>query len=138
MIDPVGAVYARLNADDALVAMSDVIFHEDTPPANHLVGAAPTIIIATPHDQSERDDFTDNYRETALRIRLYSKPDGSALVLDQAAEAVRASFKTWPKTAIANGELVGVLSVEGPTPAPTDDPTISGRIVSVRLYLKEN
>lgn len=137
MIDYIAAVYSLLATDAELLSMSARIENEDTIDGELEINSEPVLVISTPHDQAPQNTFSEKLRTTAMRVRIYAKPEGSTLVLDTAAERVRTLFEDWPRSSITGGELIHA-DVDGPVSAPTDDANISGRIVTVRLLLKES
>lgn len=145
-LDIAGGIYSRLAADATLVAMLGEYTPEggvagpamltDPPPENLEIGVAPVVIVAEPYANAPADDFSSRYRRAALNVRLYSKPNGSSADLLAASERVRTLLHNWSAPAFSTGSLLSAF-VNGPTPAPTDDPSIEGRILSVQLLIKE-
>lgn len=136
-----GGVRARLIADDTLTAM--LATYEGGPaivgdpvPDDLETEEAPFIVISAPLSDEQTDDYTTARREARVTVRLYAKHNGSTINLNAAAERVRALLKFWDTSSFSTGELECAF-VSGPTPAPTDDPSIEGRALSAKLMIKE-
>lgn len=145
VLDISGGIRQRLVDDGALAAMLETyeFFGGPAPavmvdpvPYDLAFGMKPTIIVDEPHNQEPTDDYSTARRRVDLRLRLYAKHNGSTLAINEAAERVRALLHNWNTSSFSTGELEGA-SVNGPTPAPTDDPSIAGRLLSVQLQIKE-
>jgi hypothetical protein len=142
MLDITGAVFTRLSSDATLLALlaaygSGRALVSDPPPADLIVqGPEVVCIVAAPFDDEAEDTYTEDYRRTSLNVRLYSRPNGSTLALDTAAERVRALLKTWPAGAVTGGTLIDA-AVSGPVAGPSSDPSVEGRIVTARLIFLE-
>ncbi len=141
MLDIQGAVYTRLYGDATLGALiasyggNPAVF-SDPVPDNIDIQASPIVVVATPFENPSDDTFSEDNRIPSLNVRLYHRPAGSTLALDQAAERVRTVLKSWPVGAIAGGILVDA-AVTGPVGAPTEDPSLEGRLLTVRLFIQE-
>jgi|SRR6056297_151364 len=141
ILDPQAAVYGRLSSDSSLTARlssynSGPAIFADFAPHDHVIDDKPIIVISAP-SQSEADDtYTEDYRDLTMGVRLYHRPQGSSADLEAAAEHTRQILKSWPAGAITNGSLVDA-SVSGPVAAPTEDPALEGRLLQVRLRIKE-
>lgn len=140
-IDIAAGVRARFVGDSTLTNLIDVYGGEpailvDPVPSDLVIGEKPVLIIAEPYDDPSADDYSTERRNPSLRVRLYAKQSGSTLVLNAAAQRVRSLLKHWNTPSFSTGELEGAI-VSGPTPAPTDDPTIEGRLLSVQLFIRE-
>ena len=141
MLDIQGAVYSRLYADATLGGLiasygGVAAVFSDPVPDNIEIGASPVVVVATPFLNEADDTFSEDYRTPSLNVRLYHRPSGSTLALDTAAERVRTLLKSWPTGAITGGSLVDA-TVTGPVGAPTEDPSLEGRLLTVRLIIQE-
>lgn len=150
MIDPQKDVFARLAADATLVALlatynspaAPAIFEDGKAPASVVdaLSTKPLVLVTSPANNGNPDSLSASMREEIVSVRLYHKPDGpsgSSTPLQQAAERVRALFKNWGSVAGTGGTIIHA-EVSGPFPAPTDDPSLDGRIVSITLLIKES
>ena len=144
-LDISGGIRQRLVDDGALVAMLETYAFETGPapavlldpvPYDLTFGKKATIVVDEPHNQAAVDDYSTPRRRVDIRLRLYALHDGSTVAINAAAERVRALLHLWNTPSFSTGELEGA-SVNGPTPAPTDDPSIAGRLLSVQLQIKE-
>ena len=144
MIEVQAEVYKRLVADATLPSLLDgygvvpAIFSVPVP-HNYIVSTLPSVLVDYPLASTDVDTYTEEYREVDLRVRLYGKPDpsvGGTERLNLAANAARNALKTWSNAAVTGGEIVSA-TVSGPVDAPTTDPTNAGRLLNVRLLVKE-
>lgn len=142
MIDPQAVAYARLTGDATLAAMlatygsGRAVFEDGKTPPEFAFGTAPAVLVGAPAHQGNDDSFDADMRLEQLIVRLYHRPDGSSLPLHTAAERVRALFNKWGPAAITGGTMINA-TVSGPVPAPTEDPTLDGRLMYLTLLIKE-
>ena len=142
MIDPQAEVFARLTGDATLTALlstfggAPAVFEDGKVAPEFEHGPQPMAVVTPPTNNGNPDTLDSFMRDELVTVRLYHKPDGSSLPLHQAAERIRALFKNWGGVAVAGGDLIHA-EVSGPFPAPTDDPSLDGRIVSISLLIKE-
>lgn len=143
MIDPQAVVFARLTGDATLTALlaeyasAPAVFEDGKVAPEYEHGEDPMAVVTPPTNVGNPDTYSANLRQENLMVRLYHKPEGSSLALHTAAERVRALFKNWGSAAITGGTVIQA-EVSGPFPAPTDDPSLDGRIVSITLLIKES
>lgn len=140
-LDIAGGVRQRLVDDGALAAMLATYLEQPAivvspVPFDFPFETKPTIIVDEPLSQTPEDDYSNGRRRVDLRVRMYAKHGGSSVALNTAAERVRTLLHNWNTPSFSTGELEGA-SVNGPTSAPTDDPSIEGRLLSVQLQIKE-
>lgn len=132
------AFYDRLVNDGQLAAMlatyngEPAVFTIDPAPPD---ADLPQIVTAGEFAQAPFDTKTRNGRTVFRDIRCYAKEDGSAVAIEDIAERVRALFHRYQLPVAGFGTVL--CDVSGPTVAPDDDETVTGRIVSVRLVLLE-
>jgi hypothetical protein len=141
ILDPQAAVFGRLTADSGFTARlssynSAPAIFSDVTPHDHVIDDKPIIVISAPSQNENDDTYTEDYRDLTMGIRLYHRPQGSSADLEAASEHARQILKSWPEGAITNGSLVDA-SVSGPVAAPTEDPALEGRLLQVRLRIKE-
>lgn len=144
MIDPQAVVFARLTADATLTALllsyaaAPAVFEDGKAPAGAVDALAtlPLALVTPATNQANPKTFDAKWREERVDVRLYHKPAGSSLPLQQAAERVRVLFDDYGPASITSGSVVNA-TVSGPFPAPTDDPSLDGRIVQLTLLIKE-
>jgi len=140
-LDIAGGVRQRLVGDGTLTAMLATYLGQPAVvvspvPFDFPFDAKPAIVVDEPINQTPEDDYSTARRRVDLRVRMYAKHGGSSVVLNAAAERVRTLLHNWNTPSFSTGELEGA-SVNGPTSAPTDDPSIEGRLLSVQLQIKE-
>lgn len=142
MLDIQGAVWSRLSADATLLALlasygvGKAVVSDPVPDDLLVTDTKPICIVSAPLSNEADDSFTEDLRRADLSVRLYHKPTGSSLPLEQAAERVRMLIKTWPAGAITGGTLLAA-TVSGPVVGPTDDPSLDGRVITARLIIQE-
>ncbi len=144
MIDIQAAVFQQLRSDATLAGLlgtyGGVPSVFATPvPDDLVITHEPVCYIGDAINADDDDTYTEEYRRHDLRIRLYQKPDaanGGTTSLKAASERARRVLKDWPKGAISGGVFINA-SVTGPTLAPTDDPSLAGRLLQVRIYTQE-
>jgi hypothetical protein len=142
MIDPQGIVFTRLIEDATLVALlqefdlEPAVFEDGKVDPEYAFAVLPIAVVTPPTNNGNPDTLDASLRDEQVSVRLYHKPDGSSLPLHQASERVRALFKNWGSAAVDGGTVIHA-EVSGPFPAPTDDPSLDGRIVSISLLIKE-
>lgn len=145
-LDIAGGVCARLKADAALVASlglyepeggvpEPAIFTDPTPP-DFEIDVKPAIIVGEPYRNEGDDNFTHNGRAASLRIRMFVKHNGSAIAINDCAEAVRSLLHNWSAPVFSTGQLLAA-TVSGPIAGPTSDPSIEGRILNLHLLIRE-
>lgn len=136
-------VFARITGDATLVALlathsaAPAVFEDGKVSPEFEHGTLPMAVITPPSNNGNPDTLDASLREELISIRLYHKPAGSSLPLFSAAERLRALFKNWGSAAVTGGTIIHA-EVSGPFPAPTDDPSLDGRIVSITLLIKES
>lgn len=142
MIDPQAAVFSRLTGDATLTAALAVyggapaVFEDGMAPGDLVIAAAPVVIVTPPTHLANADAFDASFRTEQIFVRLYARPAGSSLTLQTAAERVRTLLQNWGPAAITGGTLING-TVSGPSPAPTDDPSLDGRLILVNLFIRE-
>lgn len=142
MIDPQAAVFARLTGDATLVGQLAVyggaaaVFEEGRAPADLQIGALPVALVTPSAHQFNDDTLSAGGRIERIDVRLYARPAASTLALHTAAERVRTLLQNWGPASLTGGALVN-CTVLGPQPAPTDDPSLDGRILIATLLIRE-
>lgn len=142
MLDHQAAVFARLTGDATLTALlatyatAPAVFEDGAVPPEFAHGVKPIVVVGAPSHAGDTDTLDAFMRSEQIGLRLYHQPNGASLPLQQAAERIRALFKNWGSAAITGGTVIQT-EVAGPLPAPTDDPSLDGRIVQLTLLIKE-
>jgi hypothetical protein len=143
MLDIKAAVVGRLSGDMALAAMllpyngAPAIVADPAPADLEIIDKRPVVIMAKPVNDENDDTFSEAYRVVRFNVRVYSRPDEQTLEIDQAAEKARSILTSWPAGDVSGGRFVSA-TVSGPVDAPTDDPSIEGRLLQVRAIFKES
>lgn len=142
MLDHQAAVFARLTGDATLTALlatyasAPAVFEDGSVAPEFEHGVLPIVVVGAPTHAGDSDTFDAFMRTETIALRLYHQPEGASLPLVQAAERIRTLFKNWGSVAITGGTVIQT-EVAGPIPAPTDDPSLDGRIVQLSLLIKE-
>lgn len=143
-MDTFALIHARLSGDAALAAdlsfydAAPAIFSERGPDGFMFEGPTAAVIIAAPTGNEPDDTLTEFGREVRQDVRLYANDTGSSALLDRAAERVRSLFHArHADLSITGGKVVG-SRVTGPVAAPTTDPSLIGRRLTLQLTLEEN
>jgi hypothetical protein len=142
MLDHQAAVFARLTGDATLLALiaahatAPAVFEDGAVPPEFAHGVKPIIVVSSPSHAGDDDTMDGKLRSELIALRLYHQPNGASLPLQQAAERARTLFKDWGAVAITGGTVIQT-EVSGPFPAPTDDPSLDGRIIQLTLLIKE-
>lgn len=132
------AFYDRLANDGTLAALlatyngEPAVFTNDPAPPD---ADLPFVVTAGEFAVAPFDTKTRNGRTVFRDIRCYAREDGSAAAIEDIAERVRTLFHRYPLPVDGFGTVL--CDVSGPTVAPDDDETVTGRILSVRLLLQE-
>jgi hypothetical protein len=140
-LDIAGGVRARLAGDDVLAGMlasyqaAPAIFTDPVPDDFETQERA-SIVVAEPHLNESDNTFSSKGRRASVRARIYAKPNGSTAPLLDAAERARSLFNDWSASDFGGGVLEASF-VSGPVPAPTDDPSIEGRLLTIQLVITE-
>lgn len=142
MLDHQAAVFARLTGDATLQALlathasAPAVFEDGATPPEFTHGVLPIVVVGAPTHVNDDDTLSEAMRSEQIALRLYHRPVGASLPIVQAAERIRTLFKNWGPVAVTGGTVIQT-EVVGPSPAPTDDPSIDGRVVILSLLIKE-
>ena len=132
------AFHQRLAGDPTLATLlatyngRPAVFTSDPAPAD---AELPFVVSAGEVAQEPADTKTTRGRTIYRDVRCYAAETGSAAQIEAIAERVRALFHRYPLAVAGYGIVVAVAS--GPIPAPDDDDTTTGRVVTVRLTMQE-
>lgn len=148
MIDPVAALFQFVRANTAITdtlgtvatgtGNEPTIFEETAPPGFEI--DAPAIIISSPHSAPRDDTSTCVGREYSMYVRVFARvitDDGATgyEALNDAAEILARTLHN-SQPAI-DGARTSRISVNGPNRAPTDNPSIGGRVLLLRWNITE-
>ncbi|MFC7378270.1 hypothetical protein [Brevundimonas sp. GCM10030266] len=137
-------IYERLIGAPDVVAALDVfdglpaIFEELAPDDYLAVQEKFCIVIAAPSSDIDASTLTDTAREVVQDVRSYARISGSVADLGDFARAVRDLFHARPDDLTVEGGRCSLVTATGPVAAPTTDPSLVGRRVSLRLLLERN
>lgn len=132
-------IFARLAGVSASLATyngAPAIFSEHAP--DDFLEASPTkpfLIIAVPSRDEPLETFTENGRLILQDVRGYQRDTGSGAQLDTLMRTVRDLFHNKPNELTVTGGKCDVCRVNGPMQSPTEDASLIGRRVTIRLDL---
>lgn len=141
-MDSTATIYARLTAVPAIVAALDTwnglpaIFN-DRAPDEFVFSEKAALIIGAPTTDDDASTLTETVRLIVQPIRIYAKDEGSSDELDRLGRHVRDAFHLQAASLVVDGGKATTATATGPVEAPTTDPSLIGRRVSVRLELQE-
>lgn len=136
------AIFTRLSTAPTIVSELDTyagapaIFSDRAPDDFDFADKA-ALIIAAPFSDDPEETFTEIGRAIRQDVRIYAKDTGSTLDVDNLARAVRKLFHNQPAALIVDGGKCTIITATGPVAAPTTDPSLVGRRVTLRLELQE-
>lgn len=96
----------------------------------------PFLVIAVPTRDEPQETFTEVGRQVVQDVRGYQRHNGDASELDALMRSVRGLFHNQPSALTVSGGVCDVCRVTGPVLAPTTDPSLIGRRVTIRLDLR--
>lgn len=137
------AIFARLSADTAIKAKLDVrkskpaIFN-DRAPDDFVFDKKAAIVIAAPTADTDASTFSETIRDITQDVRIYAKDSGSTVSIDDLGRMVRDLFHLRPAELTVTGGSCSLATATGPVAAPTTDPSLVGRRVSLRLQLRKD
>lgn len=144
-MDSTAAIFARLAGDgllgqDLMEWQGQPAIFSDAAPDDLLKDGLTGLIaiIAAPAADEADDTFTERARAVRQDVRLYARFTGSSATLDAMARRVRDLFHLQPESLSVEGGRVTIATASGPVAAPTTDPSLVGRRVTLRLTLQEN
>lgn len=143
-LDIVGGVCARLAAASGFPAMLatfeglPAILSGDVLPENlaDVVETKPVCIVNSPFYDEDTSDLTAQRRDVKLHLLFYAKTGGAGLDLLTATERAKEIFRNVDQATFSTGKLEASF-VSGPLRAPTEDPSIEGRLLTLSLTIKE-
>lgn len=106
---------------------------DDEAPADFVQGSALMVIIAAPSNVAPAATLTEQAWTYRQDVRVYARHTGSNARLDVLAAHIRDLFNVAPDAQ----EGVTVATATGPLAAPTSDPAVVGRRVTIQLTLQE-
>lgn len=136
-------IVARLTGQASIKARLDVrknkpaIFN-DRAPDDFVFGTKAAVVIPPPSRDEANDTFSEFGREIVQEVRVYAKDAGSTVIIDQMARDIRDLFHARPSELIVDGGSCSLATATGPVAAPTTDPSLIGRRVTLRLLFERN
>ena len=110
----------------------------DRAPDDFIFGDGAVVVIAAPTGDADASTFTETVRDITQEVRIYAKDSGSTAIIDQLARDIRDLFHLQAANLTVTGGVVSTSTATGPVAAPTTDPSLIGRRVTLRLELQRN
>lgn len=143
-LDIVSAVRDRFLADGQLPAMLALyggepailtggVLPEDL---SETLNTKPVMLVDEPFYDEDASTFNTVMREVKLRVRFFTKSAGSNIDMLIATERAKAIFRNISQPVFSTGKLEASF-VSGPQNAPSEDPSIEGRLLTLSLTIKE-
>lgn len=143
-MDTTKAIRDRLVADTTTLAAlasfsgAPAIFADRAPDAFKANQHTPCVVLATPFADDPSDTFTEFGRVVRQDVRIYARETGSSAVLNALALRIRDLLHARPSELTVTGGRVNGCTVTGPVEAPTTDPALIGRRLTLRLTLQKD
>lgn len=138
------AIYQRLIGSTDATEVLDTFrglpaVFEDMAPDDYLaVQQGFCIVIAAPTSDTDASTLTETIREVVQEVRAYGKRSGSIASLGDFALLLRDLFHLQAPNIEVEGGSCNLATATGPVVAPTTDPALVGRRVTLRLQLKKD
>ncbi len=144
MIDTTAALYAWLTGHAPITAAIDTYsgfpaVFEQYVPDDHEIGG-PVVVLDAPSRNDRENMNACRAREVVVNIRVYANVrskdgDTGSAALHVAAETIANELHNFVLP-LNGGVTMGAL-VSGPVLAPTESPSIGGRLITLRWRIKE-
>lgn len=136
------AIFTRLNMPDITDLLdawdgAPAIFN-DRAPDDFVFSTKAAIVIAAPSADTDISTFSETIRDITQDVRIYARDTGSTAAIDALARAIRDLFHLRASDLIVDGGKANIATATGPVAAPTTDPSLIGRRVTLRLQLKKD
>lgn len=137
------AIFARLNGSLSIIDRLDVfedraaIFNDRAPDDFQFTGKA-ALVIAAPSGDIDASTFSETIRDITQDVRLYARDTGSTAEIDALGRDIRDLFHLQAPEIEVEGGTCSLATATGPVAAPTTDPSLVGRRVTLRLLLERN
>ena len=137
------AIFARLN--DALSIIERLDLYQDQPaifndraPDDFQFSDKAALVIAASSADTDASTLTETIRDITQDVRLYARDTGSTAAIDTLGRLIRDLFHIQPSQIEVEGGTCSLATATGPVAAPTTDPSLVGRRVTLRLQLKKD
>jgi hypothetical protein len=137
------AIFARLNGSLSIIDRLDVfedraaIFNDRAPDDFQFTGKA-ALVIAAPMGDIDVSTFSETIRDVTQDVRLYARDTGSTVAIDDLGRLIRDLFHLKASQIEVEDGSCNIATATGPVAAPTTDPALIGRRVTLRLQLKKD
>lgn len=137
------AIYQRLAGSAEVVAALDAVsgspaIFNDRAPDDFVFGTKAAIVIAAASADADGSTLTEIIREVTQDVRLYARDTGSTAAIDTLGRLIRDLFHLQAAQIEVDGGSCSLAIATGPVAAPTTDPSLVGRRVSLRLQLQKD
>lgn len=144
MVDTTKALYDWMVGQSSITdtlgvfAGQPAVFEERIPPGHEITD--PVVIIDAPNQDNRSDTSTHIYRDIIIRIRVYARTQTTTgatgtSALHLASETIANALHN-ARIPVAGAKLTG-CKVSGPIKAPTESPSLGGRLITTRWYIQE-
>lgn len=137
------AIFARLNGSLSIIDRLDIfegrpaIFNDRAPDDFQFSGKS-ALIIAAPSADIDASTFSETIRDITQDVRLYARDTGSTADIDALGRNIRDLFHLQASQIEVEDGTCSLATATGPVAAPTTDPSLVGRRVTLRLLLERN
>jgi hypothetical protein len=137
------AIYQRLAESADVVAALDTVsgapaIFNDRAPDDFVFSAKAAIVIAAPSADVDASTFSETIRDVTQDVRFYARDTGSTAAVDALGRLIRDLFHLQASEIEVEDGTCNLATATGPVAAPTTDPSLVGRRVSLRLQLERN
>lgn len=123
--------------DVAEIDGTPAIFN-DRAPDDFIFADKAAVVIAAPASDRDASTFTETIREITQDVRIYATDTGSTAEIDALGRLIRDLFHLHPSDLNVDGGKCTIATATGPVAAPTTDPSLVGRRVTLRLELQKD
>lgn len=137
------AIFARLNGSQAIIDRLDIFegraaIFNDRAPDDFVFSTKAALVIAAPAADTDASTFSETIRDVTQDVRLYARDTGSTADIDALGRDIRDLFHLQASEIEVIGGSCNIATATGPVAAPTTDPALIGRRVTLRLQLKKD
>lgn len=137
------AIFARLNGSLSIIDRLDAFdgapaIFNDRAPDDFQFSDKAALVIAAPSADIDASTFSETIRDITQDVRLYARDTGSTADIDALGRDIRDLFHLQASQIEVEDGTCSLATATGPVAAPTTDPSLVGRRVTLRLLLERN
>lgn len=137
------AIFARLNGSQSIIDRLDLFegraaIFNDRAPDDFQFSDKAALVIAAPSADTDASTFSETIRDITQDVRLYARDTGSTADIDGLGRHIRDLFHLQASQIEVEDGTCSLATATGPVAAPTTDPSLVGRRVTLRLLLERN